>query len=101
MHFVVFEIYKSDENRFELLKDTLLSAAYIFEDAKDMLNLEIYEDLENYEIVATSTWKSKESFNEFLKSSMIELLESGMMKTIKECVVSLDMKTYNKVEIEK
>lgn len=100
MNFVVFEIYKSDESRFELLKNTLISAFYLFEDAKNIINVDIYEDRENFEIVATSTWKSKESFNEFLKSSMIELLESDMMKTIKECVVSIDMKTYNKVEIK-
>ncbi|MFT5835484.1 MAG: heme-degrading monooxygenase HmoA [Sulfurimonas sp.] len=98
MAFVVFEIYKTDKEKIERLKKTLFSAAHIFEDAKDVLNVDIYENTEDFEIIASSTWTSKESFNKFLKCSMLELLKSDMMKTIKECVSSIDMKTYNKVE---
>lgn len=99
MAFVVFETYKTDAKMYETLKETLIAALPVFQNSTEILDVCVYENKEKCEILASSTWSSKEASNKFFKSFMLEFFDSDMMKTIKECTISLDLKAYDTVEV--
>lgn len=96
MAFMVSEVYDVDPHNLEALKRVLKGSLYLFEQIDAIEHVEILEDREDFKVIANSTWKSKQSFNEYLKSEvMLKLLQSEEMAKIKQIATSFEMKTYN------
>lgn len=102
MSFVVMESYTCKPENIKKMQSVFIESISLFDNIEGIENIEILEELENSKIVGITTWKSRETFNNFLKSEqMMSLLESDLMETVKELMTSFDMKMYNKMELKK
>ncbi len=101
MSYVVMESYSTTADKMPLFRKIALDSLEIFETLEGLEKMELIEDSENSTIIGHSYWKSKETFNDFLKSPiMMELLESPQMQTMKEIMTDYEIKFYTTLKRE-
>jgi len=101
MAFVVIEIYTCKQEDLDKLRDIIMKSLPLFDDIEGMIDINAYEGIEGTQVLGITSWQSKESFNNFLKSQkMMELLESDLMIEIQSLMSGYDIQMYNKMDVK-